>query len=357
LPYAARLGGQRIHVRISGAGAESLDIVRGSDVVTLDSNGEFDLTVSEGTRQVAFAVVQVRDVDNDSALILSATLVDGAGNPTHLTHDQATLTLEAHEELAPQITFSGGAGSDAYTQSERDYTGQRVSISGGDGADLIGGAAGEDTLDGGAGGDIIIGVGGEDAISGGEGNDLITVSGEGAAHIDGGPGDDVVDALRLIDGHVLPIDGGSFFGWRGVAPDILPPLHASLRGDPRGNRADNAMNGLPYAIGLNPASFSGTSSEIGLSGGQLAVTPGGRASYSVTPGDRDNWLVTYTAGAQSRTFDLSFGLVGVAHPISRSLSNSKEEFGTRLKTSQEQSEKSTEGLSKWVDRSCSIAST
>jgi Ca2+-binding RTX toxin-like protein len=310
LPYTVGRESQEVKLTFDGDEANLVRVVVGDDLL-IPENGEIALTLGAGEREKSFAILTEGDFDVDETISISAVLVDG-GNATNLNHDEATLTLNAHQELAPQLTLSGGDGSDAYTQSEWDYVGQRVSISGGDGADLIGGTAREDTLDGGGGDDVIIGGGGQDAIAGGEGNDLITVSGDGAAHIDGARGDDVVDALRLIDGHMLPTDGGSPFGWRGVAPDILSHLHVVPQGDPRGNRADNAASGLPYAIELAPTSFSGTSSEIGLVGGQLAVAPGGGASYRATQGHSNNWLVTYTAGSQSRTFDFSFGLIGAA---------------------------------------------
>jgi hypothetical protein len=91
LPYAAMSGGQKIHLKLVGIGANSFDVVYGSGIVALDDSGEFDLVVAESQRSVAFSLIQRRDIDADSDLTLSATLVDSAGNPTHLTHVEANI--------------------------------------------------------------------------------------------------------------------------------------------------------------------------------------------------------------------------------------------------------------------------
>jgi len=66
-------------------------------------------------------------------------------------------------------TVNGLAGNDTVT-----ITGTRaVSISGGDGNDILNGGSGNDSMDGGAGNDSLVGNGGDDVLTGGAGNDTM----------------------------------------------------------------------------------------------------------------------------------------------------------------------------------------
>jgi Ca2+-binding RTX toxin-like protein len=87
-------------------------------------------------------------------------------------------------------TLDGGGGND------KIYGGRGSDqIEGGDGSDLVEGEQGNDTVDGGAGGrDIVEGNQGDDTLDGGAGNEDVIIGGTGNDKIDGGPGEhDIAD--------------------------------------------------------------------------------------------------------------------------------------------------------------------
>jgi hypothetical protein len=97
LPYAAGDGGQRIHLKLEGADADKLSIIANGETLTV-VNGEFDVTITEGERALTFALLDAESVAADASLTLTATLADAEGTPTHQTHTELTLTLEAPED-------------------------------------------------------------------------------------------------------------------------------------------------------------------------------------------------------------------------------------------------------------------
>lgn len=95
-----------------------------------------------------------------------------------------------------------------------------LSITGGDGTDVIHGHAGRDLLGGDAGADELHGHGGPDELTdadadhlyGGGGADVLTSLG-GSSWLYGGAGEDVLDAADLIVDAVLDGGGGDDRGW------------------------------------------------------------------------------------------------------------------------------------------------
>ena len=96
-----------------------------------------------------------------------------------------------------------------------------LTITGGEGADVLRGAGANDTISGGAGADVIIGNAGNDALSGGLGGDLVN-GGVGNDTIDGGEGDDVLGAVDS----------------EGVIPDSFADALAALGLDGEGKLAE-----------------------------------------------------------------------------------------------------------------------
>jgi Ca2+-binding RTX toxin-like protein len=82
-----------------------------------------------------------------------------------------------------------------------------ATIDGGNGADNLGGGAGNDTITGGAGDDIVSGVDGNDKLDGGEGSNQVNggngndtlIAGSGADRLTGGAGNDLLDGGRGAD--------------------------------------------------------------------------------------------------------------------------------------------------------------
>ena len=101
LPFEAGEGGQRVKLELAGKGAELLSVLAGGEEIELDPDGSFTLTVAEGQREATFALFAAADVDNDETLVLSATLVDAAGEATHRTHEEARIALDGEMETAP----------------------------------------------------------------------------------------------------------------------------------------------------------------------------------------------------------------------------------------------------------------
>src|SRR5262249_34128489 len=102
IPFTAFIqapaGASGVRVRFAFANADSVvfRVIAGDEIPVV--NGEFELTIPEGQRQIAFLLVQGGDVDADAALTLSATLLGSDGQPTHQTHVELNITLDAVDE-------------------------------------------------------------------------------------------------------------------------------------------------------------------------------------------------------------------------------------------------------------------
>ncbi|MDX6683369.1 MAG: hypothetical protein QOG94_3408 [Solirubrobacteraceae bacterium] len=94
-----------------------------------------------------------------------------------------------------------------------------VTVSGGEGSDLIVGGAGDDHLDGGAGEDTIVGGAGNDTITGAGGDDALQGNG-GADEIAGGADADIVQG-QAGSGDKLAGDGGRDLVEGGAGDDAL----------------------------------------------------------------------------------------------------------------------------------------
>jgi hypothetical protein len=101
LPYEAGVGGQRVRLELTGAGAEDLSVLAAGEHIELETGGTFTVTVAEGQREASFSIVADADLDADATLTLRATLVNAAGEATHLEHEEATIALDSEMESAP----------------------------------------------------------------------------------------------------------------------------------------------------------------------------------------------------------------------------------------------------------------
>jgi len=83
----------------------------------------------------------------------------------------ATVSISGFE-ATDHLVINGLGGDDAITASGLG-TAMQLTANGGDGADVLVGSAGNDTLAGGAGDDVLIGNGGVDVLDGGSGNNVV----------------------------------------------------------------------------------------------------------------------------------------------------------------------------------------
>jgi Ca2+-binding RTX toxin-like protein len=81
-----------------------------------------------------------------------------------------------HFDLNDTIRIAGLGGDDVIDASGMGANGPRLVLDGGDGADILLGGDGNDTINGGAGDDVLIGGGGIDALDGGAGDNIVIQS-------------------------------------------------------------------------------------------------------------------------------------------------------------------------------------
>ena len=163
------------------------------------SNSSFVFAIPEGT---------FSDVDAGDVLTLNARLSNGDALPAWLSFDAITghfsgvptddnvgiLSIEVEasdgqESVSEVFDINVNQGLDDPLNLVGN--GAAETIEGGNGDDVINAKGGADTLYGHEGNDVLTGGGGSDAIYGGEGNDILRGS-NGADHIYGGEGNDVL---------------------------------------------------------------------------------------------------------------------------------------------------------------------
>lgn len=202
LPYPAAEGGQRIRLRVSGAG-EALQAFQDGEPVPVEA-GVFDLTVPAGAREARFGLWAQGDFDRPTAVSVEATLVGSAGEPTHQTRERADLTVEARADDLDLASASAtyweentgvwGDGDDfiwfqnPYSTTQVYAGGGNDTVIGSDGPNHFLGEAGDDRL---AGTYRVYGRGDPDWLEGGEGNDILH-GGDGDDLLEGGAGSDVL---------------------------------------------------------------------------------------------------------------------------------------------------------------------
>jgi hypothetical protein len=99
LRYNAGEGGQRVRVALQSDDTDlnAIEVLVGGERVALQG-GEFEVTVNEGQRSSGFLVRTIDDIDSDSHIDMSATLLDDDGVATHNEHDELVLSLDAVDE-------------------------------------------------------------------------------------------------------------------------------------------------------------------------------------------------------------------------------------------------------------------
>lgn len=222
--------------------------------------------------------------------------------------------------VTTDITISGGDGNDVINLGGGDDTADGGTgidiITGGDGDDSLFGFSGDDLLNGGAGDDSLFGAGdsdlllggsgndtlvsgtsGTDVLSGGDDDDLLIVQAQLGGTYNGDAGDDRFDVISL--GLLDTVDGGS-----GIdtfdADGAVNILGATIQGIE--NLALDASTLTLTALQLD--AFTRIVSDEGAPLGRIALISGGLAVTEVTDlatlevqGSGGNDLLTFLSGA------------------------------------------------------------
>jgi len=195
LPYATGEGGQKVQIELSGDGASALKVQVGDQLVT-PTDGTFYISVGQGATEATFTLLAEGDVQSQEQVTINATLVDANDQPTHQTHMDATLTVDAAPALPGGLrqVLGGGDPINFSTTGSTEYQYDDL----GNVLTTNPGGFTQDTLYGGSQNVHIVGGAGRDSILAGSGNDLI--EGNGSADvINGGSGNVQIFAGNQVD--------------------------------------------------------------------------------------------------------------------------------------------------------------
>jgi Ca2+-binding RTX toxin-like protein len=201
LPYDAGAGGQRVELTLAGGAADKLTLLDHAEEVALGLDGLFTLVVPEGRRELSFGLWAKEDVEAGAALALSAQLVDGEDEPTHLPHIELNLALDGVDETPPAATreirgdwapmpYIDATTGDTYYKTDDLFNIERLP-----GVPSTGNVETDQWLDGSPGGDYMVtgdfdqqarGGAGDDTIVGSDNSGNILIGGAGADRIEGG---------------------------------------------------------------------------------------------------------------------------------------------------------------------------
>jgi Ca2+-binding RTX toxin-like protein len=227
---------------VAGSGDDRVDAGSGDDAISAGA-GDDTVQGGEGNDQIQGGDGNDKLWGDDSA-----GLIDGGSDTVH---------ADKIEGGAGYNEIDGGTGNDLlYAVDEEPLAtaaqpvlvgGWASKVSGGDGADMIYGTAGKDSLSGGfdsdyiesgtgddlllggAGSDALLAAGGNATVYGGHGNDVID-GGDGANWIEGGPGNDQIYARGGAD---TVYGGTTGLGYTYLLDDlargVVDPLHGGFR--------------------------------------------------------------------------------------------------------------------------------
>ncbi len=269
-----------------------------------DAASQYQLTDADGNpidhpqfeivgNQVVVKSGAVLDYESTPTVDVYITATDSDGASTtqsftlELTDSEGSFVGDAGNDVvrgtSEEDNISGGDGNDYLAGNDGDDT-----ISGDDGNDRIIGGAGADELHGGAGNDLIYADGEDSAVTGGEGTDRVIVQGDGdftidqdatsVERVDGGAGNDQMDATGMTEratqlgnagDDTLTGGEGSDVQYGGADNDVISGGGGNdiIRGDAGTDRLTGG---------------AGDDYIDGGEGNDTAVFSGDRADYTVT---------------------------------------------------------------------------
>ena len=261
------LGGQGADTVVGSAGRDQLDGGAGPD--RIEGRGDEDVIK-----------------DGDAGSPPAADTIDGGSGRDHLDFSDVDRPVRVNLPLG----LGGAAGEDRLFGLE--------DVTGGDGDDVLVGAAdanrllglgGDDRLTGDGGDDRLEGSTGDDRLAGGPGDDELAGE-EGVDALDGGRGDDVLSG-RFARGESLGLSVRDGRGGRDATRDLLSHCETVLAyGGLRASAPRSSRGGVMLRIGCAKSfpstrrcsgSVSLRADGASLGGGRFRVTPGSPRTVSI----------------------------------------------------------------------------
>lgn len=165
----------------------------------MPGNGDDTLYFQGSLGQLSLTITNPysgRSIELDDEYFLNSSSYDGLGGTDTLRMankpDVLFVADGNNNQLIRNIEIiQAGNGADIVNLAHSGIILGNITLSGGNGNDILWSNDGDDVIDGGNGDDIIDGGGGNDFIYGGHGNDDLN-GGDGSDHLDGGKGDDIL---------------------------------------------------------------------------------------------------------------------------------------------------------------------
>ncbi|MBE2315864.1 calcium-binding protein [Solirubrobacter sp. CPCC 204708] len=169
---------------LGGTDRLTVNDLSGTDVQNVNP----DLAQFGGVNDAAADNVVVNATNGDDVAVVA-----GAGTNAQVLGLATRVNIAGGFAASDRVTVNALAGDDVVDASGLAASALLLSVDGGDGADVIVGGAGNDTLNGGAGDDVVLGGPGTDVIDGGLGDNVVlqlvksarTVSGKTVLSLDG----------------------------------------------------------------------------------------------------------------------------------------------------------------------------
>jgi Ca2+-binding RTX toxin-like protein len=330
LSGAAVFGGQNDDFINTGVVAQSrVNGNLGNDTISV---GVAPLTGVDGADGVAFNN-QLITVDGDAVDVLDASIFGGQGSDfIRVTSTQIENTIIGgnlgddfidvfynNGDIINGATIEGGAGNDTVSINYRTAAAQALGVNGtgagwvidlGEGNDLVTSASGRnDTIDGGAGNDTINAAGGSDTLTGGVGQDQFNVLDALATWLPSGNAD-VVASTDVItdwtrDTAAGTANNGDFFGIE-LADYAIDPVTGTVADLAFDYISSSMVTGQPFAsaaAALTAANARGTG--IYLVG--IGASAGNQTAYAIFIQDNAD----LTAGNIAGVGAVQLGATGV----------------------------------------------
>lgn len=303
-----------------GGSGNDFYVTDGGDTITEDANAGIDTVMFMGTTYTLGANIEnltnytpnpffqsyspknVTITGNALANVITiedgAAVIDGGAGADTLTSDFRNDTIRGGDD---DDRIDAGSGDDLlYGDAGNDR------IYGGDGADSAYGGTGNDELSGNDGNDFLIGQAGNDTVYGGIGGDFIN-GGDGYDKLYGEAGNDTIrggalnDYLYGNDGNdTLYGDGGSDFLWGGDGSDVFK--YTALTDSQIGTIGIDRIQ--DFAKGFDKIDLSVIDANSALAGNQ-AFTWGGMSQPANHAGNL--WGQAFAASTYNPAFVRVYG--------------------------------------------------